>query len=1343
VLRRSFYAPRIFVWAAIASLAAVTALDAQAQSNALVQPVVASRLTQPVEESSLVTLKGTVHPLANAKNDAGEAPADMQLTRVQLRLTRGPDQESALQQLIADLHSPGSASYHQWLTPAQFGQQFGPSDQDIQTIEAWVQSHGMTVGTLNAGKGTLEISGTVGQLEDTFHTSIHKYMVNGQPHYANASNPSIPAALAPVLGGFVSLNNFSLHRMSRTLGEASYNPQTHQAKPQWTVLDGSSPLGYDLVVAPQDYYTQYDLNPLYTAGTNGTGQTIAIINDSNINIAQVNNFRTVFGLSANPPQVIIDGNDPGIDGVNNVDGPDFDSGEAYLDVEWSGAVAPAATIDLVIGADTAVEAGLILAAERAVFSDLAPVMSVSFGACEDSLGSENAFLNGLWEQAAAEGITVLVSAGDNGSAGCDNADEDNVANGTLAQDGLAVSGFASTPYNVAMGGTDFFYSDYLNPSEVTTQLGTYWNPAPPTTTAPTQSTLKQVIPEQVWNDSQFGLNLFTSPTYTIAAGSGGPSTCGNPTLDSAGDVVTCVPYTKPSWQIGTGVPADGVRDIPDLSLFAADGMNNSFIPTCASDGDCNPGSSTVQITGVGGTSAAAPAMAGIMALINQLHGPQGQADFVLYPLATQFPAAFHDVVKGVNAVPCVIAPASDNCGSTPGGGLNYGQLELSNGSPAYSTTVGYDYATGLGSVDANVLVSDWSKVSFTATTATLTPSSTSFAHGTAITINTSVTGSGGTPTGTVALVTNSPVMSQQGQTNFTLSNGSASSSVSFLPGGTYSIWGQYSGNGTFGAATSSKTQITVTPEASAILSTVLTPVNGGLESVSGGVTIPYGTQIILDGMPFGSTFYTTCVLTNSTSTACETPQTFPTGSVTFSDNGTPRATAVINSEGDAEYSSGAYTIGAHSITASYTGDASYNSSTAGAITFNVAQVPAGNLTVTILPSQNPTPIGQPLVLTALVESGGIGATPSGTITFHYAGGVGSFPQGAVTLAPGTDPSTGATAGVATLTVTSLPFGAGAQTITAVYSGDTNYAATTGSLSLVIQAVAGLASTTTGTATVNGAAATSTSPTAGVLVTATVTGSGGGGAPAGSVAVEVLGEELTLLPLTAVNGTTSTATIVVNSQILLQGANPITLLYQPSATYQPSSATVAVTNPLSDFTMVAQAPIVTVAAGSSTTDTLNFTAVNGFSSAVALTCAAPAGITCSLNPASLSVSGNTSATLTINASSTSAALRPQGRSGWFLASGGAALAGVLLLGLPKRRRKWQALLGLLFIVIVTAGIGCGGGSGGNTPPPPVTPTGSNNSGNNGNAASKTYTVVVTGVPASSTISHNVAVSVAVQ
>ncbi len=375
------------------------------------------RVVNPVDENQMVTLTHTVHPLARAANDRGAAPDGMLLDRLQLVLQRSPDQEAALRQLITQMHSPGSANYHQWLTPEQFGTQFGPSDQDIAAVSTWLGNHGFSVTRVNPGKGSIEFSGNVGQLRDAFHTQIHKYDVNGETHYANANDPSIPTALAPVIAGFSSLNNFRPRAQLRKLGEASFNPTTHQVTPQWTQASGT---GQFYVLAPGDFAKQYDLTPLYNANVNGSGQTIAIINDSNINIDLVNQFRTLFSLPANPPQVIIDGNDPGVDGINNPDGPNFDSVEAYLDVEWAGAVAPNATIDLVIGADTAIESGLVLAIEHAVYSNVAPVISLSFGACESELGTYNSFLNNLWEQAAAQGQTAMVSTGDSGfwPAGC-------------------------------------------------------------------------------------------------------------------------------------------------------------------------------------------------------------------------------------------------------------------------------------------------------------------------------------------------------------------------------------------------------------------------------------------------------------------------------------------------------------------------------------------------------------------------------------------------------------------------------------------------------------------------------------------------------------------------------------------------------------------------------------------------------------------------------------------------------------------------------------------------------------------------------------------------------------
>jgi len=337
------------------ALLSVSALLAQT-------PATAVRIVNPIDEKHLVTLKGFTAPLANAKNDRGAAPDDMQLDRMHLVLKRSASQDAALGQLIGELHRPGSASYHKWLTPEQFGKQFGPSDEDVATVSSWLSSHGFSVTKVNPGKQTIEFAGNVAQFRSAFHAQVHKYEVNGETRHSVSSDPQIPAALAPVVGGFVSLNNFHAQSYVKKLGEANYDTRTGKAKPQWTTCNPNTGnpcnLTYEdsFVLSPADYAIQYDLKPLYTAGTTGAGQTIAIVNDSNINIARVNTFRSLFGLSVNPPQVIIDGNDPGVDGINNPDGANGDSIEAYLDVEWSGAVAPDATIDLVVSADTALEA---------------------------------------------------------------------------------------------------------------------------------------------------------------------------------------------------------------------------------------------------------------------------------------------------------------------------------------------------------------------------------------------------------------------------------------------------------------------------------------------------------------------------------------------------------------------------------------------------------------------------------------------------------------------------------------------------------------------------------------------------------------------------------------------------------------------------------------------------------------------------------------------------------------------------------------------------------------------------------------------------------------------------
>ena len=1197
---------------------------------------VANRITTPTDDSSRVTLQHTVHSLVKAVADDGAVSDDVPLDRLQIVLKRSDSQEASLKQLISDLHTPGSASYHKWLTPDQFGIRFGPSDQDIAAIETWLQSKGFSVTKVNPGKQTLEFSGNAGQFRNAFHAQIHKYVVNGETHYSNSTDPQIPTALAPVFGGFTSLNTFRGKRNVKVLGKANYDSRTDKATPEWTTGGSSSAINESFVLSPGDVAVQYDLNPLYSAGTNGSGQTIAVINDSNINVSLVNSYRTLFGLSTNPPQVIIDGNDPGIDGINNPDGPNYDSVEAYLDVEEAGAVAPNATIDLVIAADTALQYGLLLAAEHAVYGNIAPVISFSFGACEvDSTLNQTFGL--LWEQAAAQGITVLVSSGDSGSADCDSGTE-------YAVNGQAVNGWGSSPYNISVGGTDFYYSAWNSGSTaIDTQLATYWNTASSNST-PAVS-IKGVIPEQPWNDSQYGLGIlsyytnFTNSTATsISGGGGGASNCA--TYDTNGN---CLGYPKPSWQTGTGVPADTVRDLPDLSLLAADGLNDSYYPICYQDGDCQPASSgnLVQITGIGGTSVSTSAFAGIMALVNQTYGPQGQADFVLYPLATQFPASFHDVVNGTNSVPCGFSLGALDCIAVTDpitvtdptyGNATEGQIG-SGTTAQYNAGSGYDLASGLGSVDANLLITNWGSVKFASTTTTLTPSSSSFTHGTSITVSGTVTPSSGTPTGDVALMTDSAEPLQQGQTFFTLSSGSYTGNVSSLPGGTYNIWGQYGGDATNAPSTSQKTQITVSPEASGIDFNIYSPSGTVLSGTTG---VDYGMQLVLSAQVAPSSQLT--AFENCLNGANGTCPVFgvPTGTVAFSDSATTINSAVLNAQGDAEYNA-PFSVGSHSVAASYAGDNSYSASTAAATSFTVVKdTPV--LLLSTATSTGQYTSGQPTVFNIQVENGATAssavpsygllfpstvAPPTGTVTIT------GLPAGSPTtgtLNAGVDTSTRAVEGTATITLPAT-VAAGTYNVTFSYSGDANYNAASGAGQVII--TSGSLETSATTATATG----SISPTTSIAVTGTVTGQPASAAPTGSILVFASGYQIAAVGIIPGTGDSSTFTLTLNSQNLPLGTNFVTLQYSGDTVYSPSSFTLstAINNPLSDFSMVPQSSVVNVPAASGTaTDIVNISSVNGFAGAVSLTCSATGGVQCSLSPIapSLTSGGSAAVTLTI-------------------------------------------------------------------------------------------------------------------
>ena len=573
------------------------------------------------------------------------------MDRMLLVLSRSPEQEAALQALLAAQQNPSSPQFRKWLTPEEFGERFGAADQDIATITAWLESQGFHVDRVSTGKSVIEFSGTAGQVQNAFHTGIHKYVVNGESHWANASDPQIPAALASVISGVATLHNFKKKTQlirSEQKFEAMYQVG---AQPQFTS-------GTTHALSPGDYAIIYDLTPLFQAGINGFGRTIAVVGRTNIDVADVNQFRTVFGLASNPPQIVLNGADPGDLGGG-------EEAEAVLDTSWAGATAPQATVKLVVSKSTNASDGVDLSEEYIVNSNFADVMTESFGTCEAYFTQAQAnFYSSLAQQGAAQGITVMVASGDSGSAGC-NQGSDNTSNGVLS-----VNLLAANPYTVAVGGTQF------NENGI---YATYWNGSNGTSL----SSARSYIPENVWNES-----------CTIASGKN-PCTGGNsPGLWAGGGGASAF-YPKPSWQSGVpGIPNDGKRDVPDVSLTAA-GHDPYLL--CL-DGSCTPNSrGLISFQGYAGTSAATPSFAGIIATILQkVNGRLGPLNAALYQLAASenfspcngsslsgLPAStciFHDVTLGNNAVPGV-------------SGYN-------TTSGSYQAHTGYDLATGLGSVDA-------------------------------------------------------------------------------------------------------------------------------------------------------------------------------------------------------------------------------------------------------------------------------------------------------------------------------------------------------------------------------------------------------------------------------------------------------------------------------------------------------------------------------------------------------------------------------------------------------------------------------------------------------------------
>ena len=757
-----------------------TASPAIVESDTRPEPAI--RIVDSIDDTRLVTIKGSTHPLARPAYDRGRVSPDLAMGDLVLVLRRDAETQAAFDEYVAAEYSVESPNYHQWLSAEQVGEEFGPAQSDINLISGWLLSHGFAIDEVSKDRLSIRFSGSASQVESAFHTEIHNLDVKGEAHVANMADVQIPAALVPVVVGVKALHNFfprPLHRLGakvtpdRSTGTWKRVDGPHAipskvtgltaptgVQPQFGTLNGYGDTIED--VAPYDFATIYNLLPLWTASTpiDGAGQTIAIAGTSNINLADVASFRSAFGLPAKTPTVVITNNDPG-------DCPQLTSFcadsliENTLDVEWAGAVAKGANIVLVASsAPTPTSDPLYLSESYIVQNKTAPIMNVSYGQCELTLGTAgNTEYNNLWETAAAEGIAVFVASGDAGSPACDQGFDAIDGVPYAAQFGLSVNGLTSTPYNTSVGGTDFNWGATAAP---------YWST---TNTSGTGTSALGYIPEVPWNDTcanplalpglqqdaayvgvsgvvdaESACNFVLESWSTIntdyqvnlaglvdtIGGGGGESSC---TVSDSSDPGSCNGYyAKPSWQTGVkGITADGHRDVPDVSFFASNGFLGSAYLICVSAGGSTCTYSALSeptAQEVGGTSVASPAMAGVMALINQKSGaPQGNPNTLLYQLAaketysgcgaetgkTTSGCAFNDIDSGTNAMPC--ASGSLNC-TTIYSGDPMGILT------GYSGVAGYDQATGLGSLNVANVVNNWPSV---APFATLSANSLTFA----------------------------------------------------------------------------------------------------------------------------------------------------------------------------------------------------------------------------------------------------------------------------------------------------------------------------------------------------------------------------------------------------------------------------------------------------------------------------------------------------------------------------------------------------------------------------------------------------------------------------------------
>lgn len=948
-------------------------------------------ITQTLNRSRLVPIAGAVRSEVATAQDLGPREQSTLLDHMQLVLARPQERQAAFDAEVEALHQFGSPSYHQWLTPEIVGAEFGPAPSDIATLTNFLESEGFTVNAVGMSGMYVDFSGTVAQVQQTFHVTIHNLrLANGEEHYSAMQDAQLPEALAPLVVGFVSLSDIpSAHPNYRKVA-----PPLRNAGSGASPLDTVSTTNY--AVGPQDFYTIYNESPLLTASTPiiGTGVTIALLEESAINTGDVTYFRNMFGVTpATPASLVVETGPkcsaPGL----LVSG---EEGEAVLDVEWAGAIAPGANLLFMqcaaVTSPPPPTLGVLLSAEAAVEGNVADVLSLSYGEYEGYQSAQDTAFNNTWEQAASQGQTVVVSAGDSGTA-----TEDGNFGDTYAHYGITVSSFSSTAWNVSAGGTDF-QDAYNNANDPAYGIGTYWS----STNTPAYGSAKSYIPETTWNgtcasslinavNEGLSANLATLCGNTsranlyLAAGGGGPSTL----------------HARPSWQTGTvyGLPATSTyanRLQPDVSLFASNGIWDHDLPSYESD-------VSTSVSYAGGTSFVAPQLAGVFALIVQKTGERlGQPNYVLYKMAGQefgvgaftgsscngsgasgdsytssTPASsciFYDIQTGNISVDC--RSGTPDCYVLSGKTYGISSTSSTVESPAFPTNAGWDMATGIGSINIANLVNNWQNVAgggvLYTPSITVTATTASYTYGSppaSITYTANVSGPGSFPTGSVNFSGSSPISTfgtdpLAGSTGCTTGSTCTESAAQVyappgtLAGGSYTITGNYLSTNESYMSGSGTTTLIVNPQTPTVTVTALSiPFGTASANFSANVTYVGSGVAPSGGLTFkvdsGSVVTATCTGTSSPITCTFTGYNTSTLAV-----GSHTLTATTIADGNYAVAAGSNTLTVmplptivftvpnhHTQDAAFSVSATSNSS--GALTYSVVSGPAAILGSTV------------------------------------------------------------------------------------------------------------------------------------------------------------------------------------------------------------------------------------------------------------------------------------------------------------------------------------------------------------------------------------------------------------